>query len=195
MRIERRENAEPDTAKLRESLDDILRSGKMPVCTPRCPKAAERTCSRHCPHIAQMLSSDPENYPLETRIVPLAYELKNLGAFTPCWSCEGHNAPNGDLWKVPRVWFYCESTAQLRVLSEALKSLHLSGALKTPWRIAVTHSDDDNFDATFSLEPALGETPVPLATLQRDVDTIAEQLRAAVMAATRRLSRNTLSRG
>ena len=80
VRIGRRENAETSVAGLREPLSDILRSGAMPVCKPHCPKAVSRRCSRLCPDIERMLSSDPEKYPLESRIAPLVYELKRLEA-------------------------------------------------------------------------------------------------------------------
>ncbi len=89
---------------------------------------------------------------------------------------------------MPRVWFYCNSTLQLRVLADALKSLHLFGKINSAWRVAVTFSDDDNADTTFSLEPNLEGERVTLAALQNDVDAIAENLRDAVLATARKLS-------
>jgi len=191
MRIERRKNGDTRIDQVREELCDILRSDSSgePVCAPNCPNASPEHCSRHCPDIPRMLSSDPENHPLEGGIAPLVYELKRLEAFHPCWSCEGHNGPDGKLWKIPRVWFYCESVVHLRVLADAIKELHLAEKLSVPWRVVLTFSDDDNADTTFSLEPNLDHKRPLLPALQRDIDTIAEHLREVVFTKVRQLSR------
>ncbi len=191
MRIKRRKNDGTRDGQIREELGDILRgdSNGTPVCAPDCPTASPERCSRHCPDIPRILSSDPENHPLEGRIAPLVYELKRLETFHPCWSCEGHNGLDGKLWKVPRVWFYCESVVHLRVLAGAVKELHLAEKLSVPWRVVLTFSDEDNADTTFSLEPSLDHKRPLLPALQRDVDTIAEHLREVTFAEARKLSR------
>ena len=135
-----------------------------------------------------MLSSDPENHPLESRIAPLVYALKRLEVFDPCWSCEGHNGTDGALWTSPRVWFYCRSVVHRRVLADALKELHLDRRLSAPWRVVLTFSDRDNADTTFSLEPGPATPHPPLAALQRDLDTIAQHLRDVVFDEARKLS-------
>ena len=197
MRIERRKDGRGRAAQIREELGEILHGGMdgVPVCAADCPRAGPGRCSRHCPDIPRMLSSDPENHPLESRIAPLVYELKRLEVFDPCWSCEGHNGTDGALWKIPRVWFYCRSVVHLRVLADALKELHLDRRLSVQWRVVLTFSDGDNADTTFSLEPgSLAPSPAasrpPLAALQRDVDTIAGHLRDVVFDEARKLSRN-----
>ncbi len=197
MKIERRKDGRGRAAQIREELGEILHGGMdgVPVCAPDCPKASPERCSRHCPDLPRMLSSDPENHPLESRIAPLVYELKRLEVFDPCWSCEGHNGADGALWKIPRVWFYCRSVVHLRVLADALEELHLDRRLSVPWRVVLTFSDGDNADTTFSLEPgSLAPRPAgprpPLAALQRDVDTIAGHLRDVVFDEARKLSRN-----
>lgn len=191
MKIERRNDGRARARQLREELTRILRSDSegAPVCAPDCPSASPGRCSRRCPDIPVIMSSDPVNHPLEGRIAPLAYELKRLEAFHPCWSCEGHNGPDGTLWKIPRVWFYCESVVHLRVLADAVKELHLTEALSVPWRVVLTFSDEDNSDTTFSLEPDLDDERPPLPTLQRDIDTIAEHLRELAFTEARKLSR------
>jgi hypothetical protein len=191
MKIERRKDGCGRAARIREELGAILRVDPqaVPVCAPDCPNAGPGRCSRHCPDIPRVLSSDPDKHPIEGRIAPLVYELKRLGVFHPCWSCEGHNGPDGGLWKIPRLWFYCESVVHLRVLADALDELHLNQRLSAPWRVVLTFSDDDNADTTFSLEPSLEATPAPLAALQRDIETIAEHLRDAVFDEARKLSR------
>ncbi len=197
MKIERRKDGCGRVARIRQELGEILHGGMdgVPVCAPDCPKAGAARCSRHCPDIPRVLSSDPENHPLEGRIAPLAYELKRLEVFDPCWSCEGHNDAEGALWKIPRVWFYCRSVVHLRVLADALKELHLDRRLSVQWRVVLTFSDGDNADTTFSLEPdALAPSRraprSPLAALQRDVETIAEHLREVVFNEALKLSRN-----
>jgi hypothetical protein len=192
MKIERRKDGGGRTAQIRQELGEILHGGAdgVPVCAPNCPNASPSHCSRHCPDIPRMLSSDPENLPLESRIAPLVYELKRLEVFQPCWSCEGHNGSDGKLWKIPRVWFYCRSVVHLRVLADALEELHLNDRLSVPWRVVLTFSDDDNADTTFSLEPGPVASCPPLAALQRDIDTIAEHLRDVVFDEARKLSRN-----
>ena len=202
MKIERRKDGRGRVAQIREELGEILHGGMdgVPVCAADCPNAGPERCSRHCPDIPQMLSSDPENHPLESRIAPLVYEIKRLEVFDPCWSCEGHNRADGTLWKIPRVWFYCRSVVHLRVLADALKELHMDQRLSVPWRVVLTFSDGDNADTTFSLEPSPlapgplapgpGASRPSLAALQADVDTIAGHLRDVVFEEARKLSRN-----
>ncbi len=191
MRIERRAKDDLSEVQIREELGEILRSDSngTPVCTPDCPHASPERCSRRCPDINVMMSSDPENLPLEGGIAPLVYELKRLEAFQPCWSCEGHNGPDGKLWKIPRVWFYCKSVVQLRVLANAVNELHLTEKLSVPWRVALTFSDEDNPDTTFSLEPDLAQERPRLLALQSDADAIAEHLRELTFNEARTLSR------
>jgi hypothetical protein len=191
MKIERRKDGRASADQLREELARILRSDSdgVPVCAPDCPGAGPERCSRRCPDIPVIMSSDPVRHPLEGRIAPLVYELKRLETFHPCWSCEGHNDADGKLWKIPRVWFYCESVVQLRVLADAVKELHLAEKLSVPWRVALTFSNEDNADTTFSLEPDLDHERPLLPALQRDIDTIADHLRELAFAEARKLSR------
>jgi hypothetical protein len=156
-----------------------------PVCSPCCPNYEARVgCHRRCEHAPVRLSSDPEAYPIEPRVAPLVFELKRLGVFDPCWSCEGHDHDHtpGALWKVPRVWFYADSVQHVRALSEALADLAIERRLSTPWRVVVTHSDDGNPATAFSLEPDAQPGAV-LSRLQADLDvlaeTVAERFRAA----------------
>jgi hypothetical protein len=188
MKIEPRRRSDGNAAKVRNALDALLNSAtsNAPVCTPDCPKAGSQ-CSRLCADMPRMLSSERENQPLEEHIAPLIYELKRLEAFTPCWSCEGHNGPDGALWKKPRVWFYCESVVPLRILAGKPKELELAKKLNTPWRVVLTFSDDGNPDTTFSLEPALEQNRPGLAALQCDIDIIAAHLRDGVLAEARKL--------
>jgi hypothetical protein len=180
-----------DPQDLRSELHEILEKdaeAQRPVCGPSCRRPDRPDCSRHCPDIPRALSSDPENFPLETRIAPLVFELKRLKVFEPCWSCEGHNGPDGRLWKIPRVWFYCRSVVQLRVLADGIERLYLERKLTAPWHVVLTFSDRDNVDTTFSLEPNLDQSRPALAAIQKDIDTLAERLHELVIAEADRLS-------
>ncbi len=77
----------------------------------------------------------------------------------------------------------------LRVLADALKELHLAGKLNIPWRVTFTFSDNDNADATFSLEPSLDQERPGLTASQRDIDAIAEHLRDLAMTEALQFSR------
>lgn len=127
-----------------------------------------------------MLSVDPD-LPIEPNIASLVFEMKRLGLFTPCWSCEGHLGTGGALWKLPRVWFYCESLTHVRLLADGLKDLDVGKKLSTRWQIVVTFSDADNPETTFSLEPAAssGDT-VDLSALQQDAQAIARALQGMI---------------
>ena len=110
-------------------------------------------CHRFCPAAPRRLSSEGERGPVEPLVAPLVFELKKLGVFYPCWSCEGHEDQNGQVRNIPRVWFYADSVVHIRGLAEAINGLRNAGRLAARWQIVLTHSDADNPDTTFSLEP------------------------------------------
>ncbi len=191
MRIGRRSRIGTDPKELRAELDEILKFEDRPdsVCGAACQKPDPKSCSRSCLDIPKILSSDPEKFPLEARIAPLVYEMKRLGVFEPCWSCEGHSKPDGSLWKSPQVWFYAHSVVHLRVLANGIKELHLSEKLSVPWQIRVTFSDADNAETTFSLQPRIGPGHAGLASLRKDIDAIVLALREQVLVEALKLSR------
>ena len=147
-------------------------------------------CSPHCPQAARALSVDPDDYPIESAILPLVFEMKRLSMFSPCWSCEGHARPDGSLWKLPKVWFYCDSTVAVRLLADGLGALKQAGKLRTPWQVVVTFSDPDNPDTTFSLEPVTSPgSAIALRSLQDDVAEIARSLKTMIGTEARSLQR------
>jgi hypothetical protein len=123
------------------------------------------------------MSEDPVKEPIEPAVAPLVFAMKRLELFQPCWSCEGHTGLDGSLWKLPKVWFYTRSLVGVRLLSDGIKELEHSRQLAGRWHIAVTFSDRDNVDTTFSLEPVapLAEG-VRLADLQNDLTIMARSL-------------------
>jgi hypothetical protein len=147
-----------------------------PVCSAQCPDYQASTgCHRYCPAAPRRLSSDGDHSPVEQMIAPLVFELKKLGVFYPCWSCEGHNDPSGNLWKIPRIWFYADSVVHIRALVETIDRLFHAGRLAGRWTVVVTHSDPTNPDTTFSLEPEPG-TDQSLSALQVDLRTMADEV-------------------
>lgn len=186
MRIERREKSTQESAEIRAELSKVAsplaKTGR--VCDPSCDAVCSTcgvtncscACFNGCPHICSVLSSDP-NFPIENKIAALAFELKRLEVFTPCWSCEGHNDRDGALWKIPRVWFYCDSVLHVRLLSDAIKELEIDELISGPWQVRLTFSDENNPDTTFSLEPIIERgASATLAALQQDVMVIVDKL-------------------
>ncbi len=197
MRIDRRANGD-ETEEFRACLGEAAQASgvKGRVCGAACAKACPQCgstacqcqCMPTCPDAPQALSCDPGRQPLEIGIVPLVFEMKRLGMFQPCWSCEGHANPDGSLSKPPRVWFYCDSMVHVRLFANGLASLQFARKLHVPWQIAVTFSDPDNPATAFSVEPVLSQgMEFSLAGLQADAAVIAQELRALMKREARQL--------
>jgi hypothetical protein len=162
-----------------------------PVCRPNCPDVnLTHRCHRDCANASRQLSSEGGAYPLEPGITPLVFELKKLGVFEPCWSCEGHRGSNGELWKIPRVWFFSDSVVHVRALAVAVGHLFDTGSLSARWHIILTHSDLNNPQTTFSLEPVQGQGELDLEKLQSDTLHIARALEPGFTLACEKLIAN-----
>lgn len=166
------------------------------ACALRCvdcgSKICRCMCSAHCSNAPKALSSDPLKHPIETGITPLVYQMKRLGIFEPCWSCEGHLGLDGLLWKAPSVWFYCNSTVNLGLLSAGIDRLSDGGKLTHHWRVVVTFSDNDNPETAFALEPILPtDREASLPELQQDIYQIAQSLEGLMVSEARTLQANT----
>ena len=147
-----------------------------PVCCAHCPDYKPSIgCHRDCPAAPRRLSSEGERSPVEPLVAPLVFELKKLGIFYPCWSCEGHTNQAGELWKIPRIWFYSDSVVHVRALADAIDRLYAVRRLSTRWHLVLTHSDTANPDTTFSLEPELAAGS-SLGALQNDLRVMAGDL-------------------
>jgi hypothetical protein len=177
MRIAKRADSTNIVDKVLDDINDFRKSNPVtsPVCRAHCEFYHCGICNRYCESAPDQLSSEPD-YPLERKITPLVFEIKKLGVFQPCWSCEGHNGPDGKLWKIPRVWFYAESVVYVRLLSEAVQEMFVDAKLNTPWEVVVTYSDDHNADTSFSLQPRILDRTIRLMDLQKDIITIADEL-------------------
>jgi hypothetical protein len=128
------------------------------------------------------MSSDPDDFPIETGIAPLVYILHSINGCDPCWSCEGHTDGNQRLKRLPQVWFTTESLAIVRLIQELLEDLRIKRKLSGPWRLRVTCTD--NFESphtTFSIEPELEPgAKAELGRLHKDIRTIADRFRADI---------------
>jgi hypothetical protein len=147
------------------------------VCETCGSRGCQCECGPDCSDAARALSSQPSAYPIESGIVPLVYAFARTGLLHSCWSCEGHNHADGSLWKLPTVWFYCDSSIHARLLADGVAKLAAERILNVGWRVAITYSDPDNPRTTFALEPAspFSQT-ITLADLQLDARRIAQYL-------------------
>jgi len=204
MRIKRHETSAEQNSRYRSDLAEAASaegiSGRVcgEDCTLVCPQcgstACQCVCSPDCEKAPQAMSVDPD-MPIEPLIAPLVYEMKRLGLFTPCWSCEGHLGTDGTIWKVPRVWFYCDSTIHLRLLADGLKDLEMSRKLSARWQVVITFSDADNPATTFSLESAApSDGTLQLPALQQDVRVIARSLEEMIVGQATSLQRSAETR-
>lgn len=192
MRIARLSNSAKKQSEVRKELEQITDAPavKPPVCADHCTKYQEVLCHRDCPDARFMLSSE-EDYPLEPKVTPVVFELKRLGVFHPCWSCEGHLGNDGELWKLPRVWFYAQSVVHVRLLADSMTELYLGGKLNVPWEVVLTVTDAENTDTSFSLQPKLKDEDAALAALHQDLESIAAHLRRMVVERAEKLAEHT----
>lgn len=192
MRIARLKKSAKKQSELRKELEQITRSeaGRPPVCADHCTKYEKIRCHRDCPDARFMLSSDAD-YPLEPKITPVVFELKRLGVYHPCWSCEGHLGLAGEIWKLPCVWFYAKSVIHVRVLADSMVELYLGGKLNVRWEVVLTVADSDNTDTSFSLQPNLKGEETTLPALHQDLENIAEHLRRMVVKRAEKLAEYT----
>ncbi len=152
----------------------------------RCVKRSSHcccSCSPRCPEAPRLLSSEPDRYPIEPSTVPLVYALTALQLIPPCWSCEGHLTPAGDLVRLPQVWFYSASTVYPELISEHIDDLEFKRKLAYSWQVGVCpHTEGGS--TIFVIRPdRLNEKDVhekQLLALQQDLQTIAEHLQDTI---------------
>jgi hypothetical protein len=133
LKIEKRKNTRTKNNLIRKDIELACEIGPIvdPVCCPGCEDHDATTdCSNSCEFAPLRLSSDP-TFPVEKLITPLVFELKKLGIFYPCWSCEGHNDKEGNLAKNPSIWFYSDSVVHVRALENSISKIYIDGKLTT----------------------------------------------------------------
>ncbi|TPW18505.1 MAG: hypothetical protein FD130_204 [Halothiobacillaceae bacterium] len=156
-------------------------AAEAPPC-PGCRLHAQLVCSSRCEQAPQQLSIDAINYPIETHVVPLVYEMAVMRVVQPCWSCEGHLSPTGELWKIPQVGFYAKSPIYAQLLLRHVSSLELQKQLTYLWHVALSDFGQ-SWDVVYTLEPNLNydqSRHAQLHLLQRDLNTLAENLSSKI---------------
>ena len=133
-------------------------------------------CSAQCPYAAHYLSSDPDRYPIERKVLPLVYALASLKVVQPCWSCEGHYNGLGQFDKTPQVWFYSDSAWFPNIMAQYLNDLHIRKAVAHRWEVVLSpHAYQD--EITFSIRPDLTNQAIKrLGQMQEDLRVIAADL-------------------
>ena len=126
------------------------------------------------------MSSDPSRYPIERKIVSLVFGLNCLRVCPPYWSCEGHTFPNGELFRVPQVWFYSRSIVYPKIIGDYVFHLKYTGTIKYPWHICLAYAEN-SLETGFSIEPNIKAIENPnLQIMQEDVTIIANNLVAGL---------------
>lgn len=178
MEISKPNNLYLDTDKLRLDLEYFLNQpgpGKVPPC-PNCKDHCASKCNVSCPDIATVMSIDPVKYPIETNIVPLVFGVMSTSVLQTCWSCEGHLNEKNELWKMPNVSFYSQSSIYPHLILRHLKNLKLDKALKYSWHVVL---DDfaQTLGITYSIQPDLKhDEDIHLGMLQNDIKILSTNM-------------------
>lgn len=185
MRIHRRDLTDAQKKAVATAIDKLERDRSGRVCGAHCVLVCTSCgstqcncqCNAKCPEIPVHLSSDPEKHPIEDGIAPLVFEMQRLGVVEPCWSCEGHNDQDGNIWKRPAIWFYCDDVTHLRLLADVVEGLYVTKKLNFQWLIRITYSDTDCPDTVFALEPERRRlAEAKLDDMRDDIRVLSENL-------------------
>jgi hypothetical protein len=126
------------------------------------------------------MSSDSVRYPIEEKIISLVFMLNCLRVCTPYWSCEGHQFPNGELFRVPQVWFYSRSMIYPKLIGEYVFKLKHEKSIHYPWHICIAYTDN-SLETGFSIEPDVKAIENPeLKLMQEDAQHIASNMLAGL---------------
>ena len=141
----------------------------------RCSQSTQCVCmcSPECIFAPREMSTDPDDWPIETHIVPLVYALNSTRVCPPCWSCEGHADAEGTLHRKTSVWFYSESVVYPHLIADYLSDLQMDRAVSCRWQVSVVEWGH-RVDTTYSIEPdPIDPAHAHFDSLWRDADTIA----------------------
>ncbi len=136
-------------------------------------------CSPACPQAMYVLSSEPQEHPIEPNVLPLVYSMNVVRVIQPCWSCEGHmHDDGGQIHKLPEVWFYSSSVVYPELLAQHLTQLRTGRDLSAPWQVTLAPYSADGSTAMFIVKPELlpESSSKVLSRLQRDLHRIANIL-------------------
>ncbi len=134
-------------------------------------------CTFNCVSAPKQLSSEGERYPIEDKVLPLVFTLRQMNVCEPCWSCEGHLDRDYNLNKVPQVWFHTDSMILIRLLDECLGMFTAKKLLKYSWEIAVSYAERKSTANVFTIKPDLNLVErIELKHLQEDLKNIAKHV-------------------
>ena len=167
-----------DATQVKTDLKQVLTQpgpNELRVCY-HCTRVVGNHCLPECPYAPNALSSDPDRYPIEPKVVPIVFWLNSLRLIQTCWSCEGHMNLEGELLRIPQVSFYAISPVHAYLISRHLSQLRIEKKLVCTWQIVLSDYGQ-NCNVTYTLEPKLGNTTkVHLGLLQKDLQIIGDHL-------------------
>lgn len=141
-----------------------------------------KNCSCRCPYAPQMMSSDPDKYPIESNIVPIVYALFTMRQMMPCWSCEGHIDNKGNIIKLPKIWFYSVSEFYPKMVASYLSDLKGKHITKNEWMVSILPFSQSMFTVTYSIEPKVIDIKLlALPSLHKDIILIGQGFRKNIL--------------
>lgn len=141
-----------------------------------CDNHIPADCSVKCSDAPAALSSDPMNHPLESKVVPLVFELTSTRLMQPCWSCEGHFNNENELWKLPQISFYSRSPVYPQLVVRHIQDLKVQKKLAYEWHVVLSDFGQ-SWNMSYSIEPRLNDVKEPrLGMLQQDLQSISEDM-------------------
>lgn len=167
-----------DSDRIREELELLLTQPsplELAPC-PGCQCHMPDQCSPKCAQAALALSSDPDKFPIEPKVIPLVYGLSVARLLQTCWSCEGHMNDRGELFRMPKISFYSASPIYAKMLLQHINALKTDRKLSYDWQIVLSDYAQ-TMATTYTLQPDLHEVQEPhLGRLQNDLLVIADKL-------------------
>ena len=180
-------------AELDSLIQQLERDGARPCpgCTIpcSCSNSVECTCNcrLECINAPQQLSSEHKLHPIEEKVLPLVFTLRQMDVCEPCWSCEGHLDENKKLNKIPQVWFHTSSLSLVRLMDYCFGIFKAKKIISYTWQISVSYTAPDCADNAFTIKPDLNsEEMVKLDLLQSDLKQIAQHLPAELILCAKR---------
>jgi hypothetical protein len=175
--LKNKEICKKNCIKLKESLGCRPCSNCSLICKSCKSVKCLCLCSPTCRYAAKALSSDPDNYPIESEILPLVYALSETPVFETCWSCEGHETQNKKLIRAPQVWFYAEHSDVPILLCKAVDNMYINKKIINNWDISFISNQGSGFYC-YAIKPGFCYKKPVLLELQNDARSIATYLKA-----------------
>jgi hypothetical protein len=125
--------------------------------------------------MAEQLSSEGDQYPIEPRVSPLVYGLASIRVVVPCWSCQGHLSRDRHQVKPPQVWLYSTSLFYVHLIGQFLTEEHEKHRCHHLWQIRSGPYAQGQIPI-FIIEPRMSPLEIiqtdALKILQRDLYTL-----------------------